>query len=642
MATTTPTTDDLLKQLQAAADGNGNILCMLSDKPMYIPIAALLAKIQTGVGLSVETLAKPDSLNLLGQVQSYDDLRKLQPSADGVRVSLKGWNAGQRYGGGEFIGRVGSKAPDDGGIVASSGANWYWQRVVEDPNRLDVTHFGAIPDGKTDCAVAVMAMFKWTQAKYPTLGIRFPAGTFFLSQFKYDPQIAFFKIAGQFTTFGYFATTTLVSNTDANALFDVQARWTEMSGFVFNGGNKGVATEQLNKKGFYNNRIIEGQYINGHCLRFQYVGGTCMQMVDTLDTKLSQWYASNCTGDVIASTWSNSPKGAWDHVTAIDLSNFNAQNCSGGKVLNLPRATQCFITNGWIEHCENPGDLSNGQWIINGFNMEDCKNPMRGNFARIINNQQGLQSGSSWDWSETPPDITRWLSLWERGRVDINNYGIFVEGTLDVAAYASRNKLNNNAATAQWFCLGKFYSPQQGDSIDINMVGTGNCLSVGDKLDKLDDVRQGGGNTLIRVQLKKGGANASHQPCGSSPLSGVKYAASGNNAVTIYVQLKPYTYNVIPMVTFTGKTHFEAGVSLYWQPDLSPMSITADTDTDKANKATLDAAVDSKENWSIGQKAGVGGSDDGFLILKSKVVGGALQVKIENKIYSLALTEIKQ
>ena len=634
MATATPTNDDLLKQLQTAADNNGNILCMQGDKPVYIPVAALLAKIQSGSGMSAEMLSRPDSLSLLGQVQSFADLRAMKPSTDGMRVSLRGWNANTRLGGGEFIARLNAKAADDGGIIASSGQNWYWERVVEDPSRLDVTHFGAIPDGKTDCVNAVMAMFKWSQAKYPQIGIRFPSGTFFLSQFKYDPQIAFFKVAGTFTTFGYFATTTLVSNTDANVLFDVQARWTELSGITFNGGNQGITDlTKWNKKGFYNNRIIEGQFINIHCIRFQYVGGTCIQMIDTLDTKIDQWYASHCNGDVIAATWSNSPKGAWDHVTAIELSNFNAQQCTTGKVLNLPRATQCFITNGWIEHTEYPGDLSNGQWIINGFNMEDCKNPMRGNFARIINNQQGLQSGASWDWSENPPDIERWLSLWERGRVDINNYGIYVEGSLDVTAYGSRNKLNNNSDKTQWFYLGKFYSPQQGDSIDINMVGCGNNLSVTPTLDKLDDVRQGGGNTLIRLQLLRGGLSVSHQPCGSSPILGVKYVFLGNGQTQVYVQLKPYTYNIIPMVTFTGKTHFEAGVSIYWIPSRTAMA--------ESDVLALPNILDSRENWSIGQKAGVGASDEGVLLLKSKMDGKNLVVKIEGKLYSVALTDYK-
>lgn len=622
---------DQLKQLQKMADSNGKIFCMDGDTPVTVPLSALLAQIavlakQNG-GLSADVLGQVDSLNMLGQVQSFDDLRKLKPAVDGMRVSLRGWNAGIRSGGGEFIGRLNAKAADDGGTVASSGQNWYWTRVIEDPSKIDVTHFGAISDGKTDTLPAVTAMFKWSQANYPQISVRYPAGNFFLSQFKIDKQVNYFRVAGQQANFGYFSTTNLVSNTDENFVFDIVARRTELSGINFNGGNKTVA----NTKGFFNNRAVEGQYIRIHCMLWSYVGGTCVQMVDCLDTHIDQWYASQCTGDVIAATWSNTPKGNWDHVTAIELSNFNAQYCTKGKVLNLPRATQSFIKNGWIEHCDNPGDISNGQWTIGGFSLEDCKTPLNAAYSRLIETQRNLQSGSSISYADDP-NIKRWLSLWERGRVDIQNHGVYVDGTLDVMAYASRCKFNNNSAAPQWFCLGAFFSPDTGDSIDINMVGCGNNLTVGDKLDKLDDVRQGGGNTLIRVHLTKSGANLSHTPCGSSPLLAVKYVRNGNNSVKVYIQLKPYTYNIIPLVTMNGKTHFEAGVSLYWLPDLSAI---ADTDM-----AKLTDVADSKENWSMGQKAGVGASDDGYLLLKSKLADGNLQVRIEGNLYNIAVTKV--
>lgn len=624
MADTTATATPTLKSLADA----GSVLMMLQNGKMSELALTVLQQSLAGT-LSTDVLGASDSLKLFGQVDSFDALRKLQPSAEGVRVSLRGWNSGSRFGNGEFVGHVGSTATDDGGTVASSGQKWYWTRVIDDPRKLDVTAFGALPDGKTDCAKAVLAMFKWAQAKYPQIGIQFPAGTFYLSQLSLPDQIAYFRLAGQHANFGYFAATTLVSNTDSNYLLDLKTRWTEISGIIFDGGNKTVK----NTKGFYNNNIIEGQFINVHCVIWRYVGGTCMQMKDTLDTKISQWYASNCSGDVLAAGFSNSPNGNWDHSTAIELSNFNVQSCNGGQVFNLPRATQSFLTNGWIEHSDNPGDMTNGQWTITGFSMEGCAKPMRGHYSRLINMQQNLQSGSSWDFNENPTDgTTRWLSVWERGRVEIQNHGVYVDGTLDVMAVGSRNKLNNNTANAQWFKVGDFYSPQTGDSIDINLVGCGNNLTIGNQLSKLDDVRQGGGNTLVRVHLTKAGAQASHMPCGSSPLQGVRCAASGNNNFSLYVQLKPYTYNVVPLVTMTGRTHFESGVSVYWIPDVKTMS--------DADMSGVTGSVDSKENWSMGQKAGVGASDDGYLLLKSKVVNGTIQVMVEGTVYGLTLNKV--
>jgi len=639
---TTASAADLMQQLKAMADGKGTILCMQEGQPVMLPVASLLAQMQQAGGLSPTTLAAPDSLNLLGQVQSFDELRKLKPSANGVRVSLRGWNSGTRYGGGEFVATVGSKAADDGGVVASSGQNWYWSRVCEDLNKLDVTHFGALPDGKTDTLTAFTAMYNWTQKNLPELGVQYPAGRFYLSRFSRPTSVNLFRVSGAQVNFGYFPATTLLSDDKDEFLLDVKARKTEISNIIFNGRgdtllvDDGKGGKIPNKKGFYRNVEIQGQFVRVNCVKWERVGGTCMAMVDTLDTKISQWYASKCTGDILKATWSDSDKGGWNHSTAIELTNFNVQYCTGGKVLNLPRATQSLISNGWIEHCDNPGDISNGQWVISALSIEDCKgSKLNAAYSRLIEMQRNLQSGSGINYDDDPA-ITRWLNIWEAGRIDIQNHGVFVGGSLDAMAYASRNKLNNNSADSQWFCLGKFFSPETGDSIDINMVGCGNNLTVGDKLDKLDDVRQGGGNTLIRAHLTKAGVQCSHQPCGSSPLLDVVYVPDGNNIVTIYVQLKPYTYNVIPMVTFTGKTHFEAGISLYWLPDLS-------TKTQKDIDG-LEKSAHSKENWSMGQKAGVGGSDEGYLLLKSKTTekNKDLIVKIEGKLYTLALTEYKE
>nr|MBA2814745.1 amylovoran biosynthesis protein AmsF [Candidatus Pantoea persica] len=43
---------------------------------------------------------------------------------------------------------------------------------------------------------------------------------------------------------------------------------------------------------------------------------------------------------------------------------------------NLPRCGQSIIDNGWIEHCDYPGDISNGQWIVDALSIEDCKKPL--------------------------------------------------------------------------------------------------------------------------------------------------------------------------------------------------------------------------------------------------------------------------
>lgn len=462
------------------------------------------------------------------------------------------------------------------------------------------------------------------------VGVRYPAGECFISQIKFPNELNLFKLTGGQTNFGYLSSTIVYTDTNSNFIVDIAARKVELANFIF----RGKATEAApNSKGVYNNTIIGGQFFNMCSVRFEQIGGTCVQLVDTLDTKLHQWYASECRGDIIAAKWSGRAAGVWDHSTAIDMSNFNVQKCVGGKVFNLPRCTQSFITNGWIEHTENPGDISNGQWIINGFNMEDCKNPLKATYARLIENQTGLQSGSSIDYKEDPA-VVEWLSLWERGRVDISNHGLFIDGYLDPGTMMSRNKISNSAATPKWFRVGRWYSPEEGDQIDINFIGTGNFLSVGTNLNDIDDTRQGGGNTLLRVQQKKDGVvGATLMPCGSSPILAVKTVKVSAGSFMVYVQLKAYTRNVIPVINATGKTRAEAGVCYYFRPDVAPM---ADEEI-----AALTNVTDVAEQWSIGQKAGVGATNEGHLLLKGQIKNDHLAVRVLVSSAAWAKSEIR-
>lgn len=126
-------------------------------------------------------------------VSTFAALRNRAPKQAGERIHLvsysDGWAArsGIPLGGGNFIGYMTAQA-DDGGYVASSGAAWHWRRDIS-LDDIDVTHFGAIPDGVTDAAPACEKMFDCLNGTYAgsvnprasSLPIRFPAGTFFVS-----------------------------------------------------------------------------------------------------------------------------------------------------------------------------------------------------------------------------------------------------------------------------------------------------------------------------------------------------------------------------------------------------------------------------------------------------------------------------
>lgn len=628
-----------MDKLKAMVGNQGRFIYMEGDTVKDFPLSLLVEQI--GSGMSLDALGKPDSLSMFGQVQSIADLRLLKPTKDGARVSVRGWNAGSTLGGGEFIGHLNKTwsdgRKDDGGVIFTSSKDWYWERVVNDVQDLNITHFGAV-QGTTadkDCAAAFLAMFNWSQTQGGYLPVRFPAGNFYLSKFEKTSEFARLRVCGTGNAYyGYFGTTTLYSNTDAkdgDILFSVNTRWVEFSNLIFDGRSTDKAP---NLKGFYKNIIAGGQYFRASCIRWTQVGGNVIDILDALDTKIDQWYASKCTGDVIKGYWSGRTAGNWDHMTAVELTNFNVQSCTKGKVLNLPRCTQSFIYNGWIEHCDNPGDLSNGGWIIDGLQIEDCKgSPLKLTYARIVTRVLGLQSGSTISYEVQDGD-QEWLSEYERGKVDINPQGVFIDSVLEASVVSSRYRMSNNTAVAKWFCVGKFFTPKKGDSWEVNLVGCGNNLSVSQGMDDIDSVRQGGGNTLIRLQAKDGSHQATLMPTGSSPLAAARVFANGGNYFTLFVQLKPYTYNIVPLITATGLTRMEAGVSLFWRADCTEVK-NLDDGTDYFTTLVTDASKqklsDIQEQWSIGSKAGVGASGDGELILKGKTEKGYLRVKINGK-----------
>lgn len=569
------------------------------------------------------------SSNELTLIPSYAALKATKPTEQGQRVLLTGWNEGTNIGGGYFIGylvnRNVTQKYSDGGIIAH-GKDYYWERVVSDPSKLTVLEFGAIPDGKTDMADAALAMHKWAFANYPGLGIQLPAGRLFLSKLSMLSESSYFRISGPPVNFGYFANTFIVTDTGPTNekgepveefLIDVKHRWVEISNIMFEGTS---TVDKPNKKGIFRNNVIGGQYFNARCVKFNKIGGTCISLIDTLDSKIDQFYTSQCTGDVIVGGWSDREKGGWNHSTALELTNFNIQNNHNGKVFNLQRCTQALIRNGWIEHSDDPGTLSGGHWTIENLSMEDCKTTLKVSCAQLteINkNHQGNFSGIDY----TRDDSDQWLSEWERGRVDINPYGIFVERSLEPGTLMSRNKISNSSNVANWFQLGTFYLSEESDTVDINMIACGNMLSKGAVLEDIDGVRQGGGNTLIRFQTyQNGGMGGTFQPVGSSPVSAVKFAKVGGGKFVIYVQVKPYTKNVIPMITATSKTRYEAGVSYYFTPDIKKVSL------DDLNAVA--GITDILEQWSIGCSAGIGATNDGDLILKGKIEKDHLVVKI--------------
>ena len=549
-----------------------------------------------------QRLAQPAGYQLIGEIPSVAELRKTRPLFEGAKVKLKSWHEGREVGGGEFVGSF-QPAQNDGG-VNFAGEGFSWRRVVDDFNRLTLFDFGAIADGKTDTAPAIMAMFQWSQQANQQICVQFPAGTFMVSACNLgDKYLNFFRMSGAMVNFGYFPATTIVSDGKSEFVFEMNARRVELSNLNFNGNSD----KSPNKQGFFHNNCPGGQYFRGACLRFNAVGGTAISLQDTLDCKIDQWYASRCSGDVIKSGWSGQKQGKWDHSTAIELSNFNAQYCRGGKVLNLPRCGQSIIHNGWIEHCDNPGDLSNGQWIVDALSLEDCKNPLIAHNTRLNMRQTSLQSGS---WIDNSMQGDRLLSIWEMGSTRVESYGVALDGSLKYNYITSRWRLENNTNQETWFDLGSLYSPTVGDSWEIEIFGQSQFSNgSGDKplMDLIGD-KTTGGRAVIHVQRKKDRSEASWSAEGSSPIVDVRYVAEHDTDVRIFIKLAGWTPSVAVLVKTTGKDRFVTG-----------RCARVNAKMEKGNPPAGDATKRAPQRFSLHNgKAGVGANEQGDLLMASR------------------------
>ncbi|ALV91739.1 MULTISPECIES: phage tailspike protein [Pantoea] len=549
-----------------------------------------------------QRLAQPNGYQLIGEIPSVDELRKTRPLFAGAKIKLKSWHEGLEVGGGEFVGAFG-EGKDDGGVIFA-GNGFYWRRVVEDFNRLTLFDFGAIADGKTDSAPAIKAMYQWSHDADQPICVQFPAGTFFVSGCDFgNEQLRFFRISGAMVNFGYFPATTLVSDGRSEFLFSVNARWTEISNLNFNGNND----SRPNKQGLFHNTCPGGQFFRGACLRFNRVGGVCLSLMDTLDCKIDQWYAETCTGDVIKATWSGQKVGVWDHSTAIELSNFNAQHCSGGKVLNLPRCGQSIIHNGWIEHTEHPGDISDGQWIIDALSLEDCKNPLIAHNSRLNMRQTNLQSGS---WIDNSLQGKPWLSMWEMGSTRVESYGVAIDGSLKYNYITSRFRLSNNTNQETWFELGNFYSPTVGDSWEIEVFGQSqfnNGTTNQPLMDPIDG-KTTGGRAVIHLQRKTKNAEATWSAEGSSPVLEVRFDPRSEADTRVFVKLAGWMPTAVVLIKSTAKDRFMTG-----------RCARVDAKMDKGNPSS--GSQQAAQRFSLHNgKAGIGGNEQGDLLLASRAL----------------------
>lgn len=576
----------------AVVDDNGHVLFNIPDVS------------RPGANNFSQRLAQPAGYQLIGEIGSVAELRQTRPLFEGAKVKLSSWHDGQEEGGGEFVGSL-SAATDDGGVIFT-GTDFHWRRVVQDFNHLTLFDFGAIDDGKTDTAPAIQAMYDWSQKSNQQICVQFPAGTFFVSGCDFSKQTTrFFRISGAMVNFGYFPATTIISDGKADFIFRINARWVEISNLIVNGQTDGHPNEQ----GFFDNKCPGGQFFRGACLRFNALGGTALSLMDTLDCKIDQWYASKCTGDVIKSVWSGQKTGKWDHSTAIELSNFNAQHCSKGMVLNLDRCSQSLIHNGWIEHSENPGNISNGQWIIDALSLETCKNPLIAHNSRLNMRQTNLQAGS---WIDNSRADGAWLSAFEQGSTRVESYGVAVDGSMKYNYLTSRFRLVNNTNQEKWFELGNIFSPEVGDSWEVEIFGQAGFSNGTDKnaLEKVVDGSATGGKAIISLQRKTHKFEASWHAEGASPVVDVMIETPYDTDVRVYVKLAGWLASAGVLMKSTAKDRFLTGSCAHFD---SKMAEVKQPSGDNAHRAVQRFTLHNG-------KAGIGANEQGDLLMQSRAL----------------------
>jgi len=573
-------------------------------------------------------------------INTIEELRNYEPNSSGEIAVVLEYYSGSRSGGGIFFYDYEDKtSADDQGVIIVTPSGARWKRYLTNHADLTIAEFGAIADGQTDCLDAVTRMWNWSQQTDSTtgnqpfrnIGIRFPAGKFFISKFDIsENEVDRFRLVGPHINFGYYPSTTLISDQqDGEVMFTVKARRVSIAGLYVDG------QDNTKNKGFFKNICPGGQFVRVTGMNFENMGGRALDMLDTLDCKIDQWYASNCAATVVYATWSNQEWGSWDHITAIELSNFNIQSGSKEEMLDLQRAGQSLIRNGWIEHTEYPGNLSNGQWIFDALNLETNTNPLKCHHTRIVSTQLNIQVGEGLDLSD---EGERWLSIYEMGRLWLENHGIQIDGSLSYDYLSSPDRMDNRRDQETWFHLADAEVPEWSTLLQVKIFGTTQYLLMSGTQTNYD-VSTPEGEATINIQNVNGTFSASWSGEGAVPVVRVAVKTLGNNTVSIYVKIAKYAGFCMAVYTSNAYDHFTAGIHFR----LERKSIMLSTE----EAAELDAEEETAyfQHWLGRENVGLGYNNNNDLLLRGQLVNNStlgtssqsLRVMVNGQAYGIEL-----
>ncbi|AXU95546.1 MAG TPA: amylovoran biosynthesis protein AmsF [Erwinia persicina] len=547
------------------------------------------------------------------EVNSFAELRTTAPVKAGDFALLKRYydKDSTFRGGGTFVGFITTALPVDDGGTYAVGAGFFWKRVVNSLDELNIYHFGGKGDGVTDDSGAFKLMLNWAQTVNTSsrnLGVRFPGGKFLINPIDLSAsEIPCFYLYGDDNPQGGMPRTTIVSNKSSSPVFRVNARRTTIKGISWNGqasaditANKGAITAEMctNQQPFFENIMVAGQTVLITCFRVQNNGGTAIKLLDTLDSKFDQIYSINTYARVFDIGWSDTVKGVWDHSTAIELSNANFQSGYGDATLMMPRVTQGLISNVWIEHTRNPGDLSNGQWLVEALSLENCVNPLNMDNARMQIRQLNLQAGATVSLNTAPG---RWLSGYETGWRRDESFGTQMSGTLRVG-WHSGYKINNTSTSDKWYKLGKVFMPRDNQQWVIEMVSkVSNDAVTGTAGNPVSAVSSG--TSYLGISRCATAIYGDIRHHGSPAVLDIKFNRIGTTTSEIWVKLKAASGDTMFNLKSTGPTRFESGECSLFTPDLNEV-------TDLTTIGTVSPAARMSLHNGL---AGVGANEKGVL-----------------------------
>lgn len=498
----------------------------------------------------------------IGEVASFSDLAALQPQYEGQKIKLSSWHEGYNLGGGDFLSVKATKT-DDGGVIAKVNDTWHWKRIGN-PEDLDITNFGglpaAIPSQDYDCSVSLENYAKYLSSlSSPSYGagMKIPTGAWNISQADLSslPTYFVFRLrgGGEYEHGRQTATIINLTGPDNSYCITVNSHVVELNNLGIYGGYD----KKINTRRFITSKT-RPTWLRVSKFYASYMGGVSLDFLDTLDTKLDQFYTEYTYDSFLKVLPSDTSAGGWVTSTAIELSNFNIQyhlsGSSAKPAILAPLSYYGVINNGWIEHSDYPANIAYGMWNINSLAIESTTNPVYAYMSRIRDVWGDYKLAIPIDYTLGAAEVSA-LNLTIPSWINDTRFanGGLVEQpsfVLNKGAEAHHMILPESRISGGngWYYLGDFTPQYTAHGMVIELQGANGYNSEVTTKTSVTGAGSGTGKCIIRIQNKGSTSNlaVAWSNENSSGITGVKwkYINDSNKLIAIYVQIQQYSNSI--------------------------------------------------------------------------------------------------